>query len=239
MRLSTLLLKSSVALGLLLIGRSIFSRPILTPTEALRKIDIHSYAAIKSAQLALEKSSSSLLREIAQNLLNDLKQENEQLRKISMTDESYSSGIQFEAEKFRFNYDYNEESPFDLAYTSHQLNECNKIVELLQRAVHMQGSNLKDIALRNLSIFLRHQADLATFKENFLSVNEYRIRDLAYQIWEVEGRPEGEEKRHWRLATELMKDISPADLQLAFEQKRSLIDSLSTTPIPVANKNLH
>ncbi len=239
MRLSSLLLKSGIALGLLLIGRNIFSRSILTPTEALRKIDIHSLAAIKSAQLALEKSPSSFLRETAQHLLNDLTHENEMLRRIPIEDNSYSSDILFEVETFRFNYDYNEESPFDLTYASHQLNECKEIVALLQRAVHMQECALKDIALRNLSIFLRYQAELGTFKENFLAVNEYRIREFAYQIWEAEGRPEGEDKRHWRLAMELIKNISSADLQLALEQKRSLIDLLSTTANPVVNKNLH
>lgn len=238
-RLSSLLLKSGIAFGLLLIGRNIFSRSVLPPTEALRKIDIHSLAAIKSAQLALEKSSSSFLRETAQHLLNDLTHENEKLRKIPMEDNSYSSDILFEVENFIFNYDYNEESPFDLAYASHQLNKCKEIVALLQRAVHMQECALKDIALRNLSIFFRYQTELNTFKENFLVVNDYRIQDLAYQIWEAEGRPEGEDKRHWRLAMEFLKDISPADLQLAFEQKRSLLDLFSTAPNAFVIKNLN
>lgn len=26
---------------------------------------------------------------------------------------------------------------------------------------------------------------------------EQRVRELAYQIWESEGRPQGEAKRHW------------------------------------------
>jgi len=239
MRLSNLLLRSSIAIALLFITRNIFSRPILTPTEALRKLDIHSFAAIKSAQLALEKSSSSYLRDTAQHLLNDLIHENEKLRKTSIDDNSYSPDMLFEVETRRFNYDYDEDSPFDLAYASHQLNECTEIVALLQMTVHLQESDLKETALRNLSIFLRYQANLNEFKENFLTVNDYRIQDLAYQIWEAEGRPEGQDKRHWRLATELLKNISPADLQLAFEQRRPLLDLFPTSPNILATKNLH
>lgn len=29
---------------------------------------------------------------------------------------------------------------------------------------------------------------------------EYRIRNRAYELWESEGRPEGEQDRHWRQA---------------------------------------
>ncbi|MDF3012135.1 MAG: hypothetical protein K0Q78_339 [Cellvibrio sp.] len=32
---------------------------------------------------------------------------------------------------------------------------------------------------------------------------ERRIRELAYQIWESEGRPSGEEYRHWEMACKL------------------------------------
>lgn len=31
------------------------------------------------------------------------------------------------------------------------------------------------------------------------------IRELAYQIWESEGWPEGESERHWNLAVQLSK----------------------------------
>ena len=31
---------------------------------------------------------------------------------------------------------------------------------------------------------------------------EQRVRDAAYAIWEAEGRPEGREADHWRLAEE-------------------------------------
>ncbi|QRY77866.1 DUF2934 domain-containing protein [Pseudomonas sp. PDNC002] len=36
-----------------------------------------------------------------------------------------------------------------------------------------------------------------------MKLNERRIRELAYQIWEAEGRPEGQHERHWRMARSL------------------------------------
>jgi len=36
-----------------------------------------------------------------------------------------------------------------------------------------------------------------------MKVNERRVRELAYQIWESEGRPEGQHDRHWRMARSL------------------------------------
>ncbi|MFC3607323.1 DUF2934 domain-containing protein [Stutzerimonas tarimensis] len=36
-----------------------------------------------------------------------------------------------------------------------------------------------------------------------MSVNEQRIRELAYQIWESEGCPHGEDDRHWEMACRL------------------------------------
>lgn len=36
-----------------------------------------------------------------------------------------------------------------------------------------------------------------------MSADEKRIHDLAYQIWETEGKPEGQEHRHWEMARKL------------------------------------
>ncbi len=32
---------------------------------------------------------------------------------------------------------------------------------------------------------------------------EEKVSELAYQIWEVEGKPHGEASRHWQMACEL------------------------------------
>ncbi|MHC8367014.1 DUF2934 domain-containing protein [Pseudomonas sp. ZT5P21] len=36
-----------------------------------------------------------------------------------------------------------------------------------------------------------------------MSTEEKRIRQFAYQIWESEGKPDGEEARHWEMARKL------------------------------------
>ncbi|HSC82883.1 MAG TPA: DUF2934 domain-containing protein [Pseudomonas sp.] len=36
-----------------------------------------------------------------------------------------------------------------------------------------------------------------------MSVDYQRIRELAYQIWEAEGQPSGQEERHWQMACKL------------------------------------
>ncbi len=36
-----------------------------------------------------------------------------------------------------------------------------------------------------------------------MSADEKRIREFAYQIWESEGRPHGQDARHWEMARKL------------------------------------
>jgi len=36
-----------------------------------------------------------------------------------------------------------------------------------------------------------------------MSTDDKRIREFAYQIWESEGKPEGQEARHWDMARKL------------------------------------
>lgn len=43
-----------------------------------------------------------------------------------------------------------------------------------------------------------------------MTVDEQRIRDFAYQIWESEGRPDGQEQRHWAMATKLAEAAEAA-----------------------------
>lgn len=33
-------------------------------------------------------------------------------------------------------------------------------------------------------------------------MNEYNLQELAYRIWEAEGRPPGQAERHWQMAME-------------------------------------
>jgi len=239
MRTISLLVRTSIALGLLHMSHSIFSRQTLTATELMKRINIRCLAAKKTAQLALEKSPSSFLRETVQHLLESLEQANEYLQDNWAEERSDRSSELLEAEKFIFSYEYNEKLSFDLNFVSHQLKECDEMLNLLHQATHFQKTAIKDMALRNMPIFTRYQLQLNIFKADFYKVNEYRIREYAYQIWEQEGRPEGEDKRHWMMATELLRRSMPADLQLAFEQKRSLVESFSTTPASNISNKYH
>ncbi|QJI29184.1 DUF2934 domain-containing protein [Pseudomonas sp. ADAK18] len=36
-----------------------------------------------------------------------------------------------------------------------------------------------------------------------MSTEDKRVREFAYQIWESEGKPEGQEDRHWEMARKL------------------------------------
>ncbi len=36
-----------------------------------------------------------------------------------------------------------------------------------------------------------------------MNTEEQRIREFAYQIWESEGKPEGQAERHWQMACKL------------------------------------
>ena len=45
--------------------------------------------------------------------------------------------------------------------------------------------------------------------------HENRIRALAYQIWESEGRPIGHESRHWEMASILAREQGTEELKKA------------------------
>lgn len=37
-----------------------------------------------------------------------------------------------------------------------------------------------------------------------MNTDDKRIREFAYEIWEAEGKPEGQEARHWEMARKLL-----------------------------------
>jgi len=43
-----------------------------------------------------------------------------------------------------------------------------------------------------------------------MSIDDKRISEFAYQIWESEGKPEGQESRHWEMARKLAEAESLA-----------------------------
>ncbi|WP_252273356.1 DUF2934 domain-containing protein [Pseudomonas subflava] len=54
-----------------------------------------------------------------------------------------------------------------------------------------------------------------------MNTDEQRIREFAYQIWESEGRPAGQEERHWQMACKLAEAEKAGDqLQQPLKPKR-------------------
>jgi len=64
------------------------------------------------------------------------------------------------------------------------------------------------------------------------SLDESSIRDIAQEIWESEGKPEGQAARHWAMATELLKSRLAADASLSERDIQA-----SEDPYAYADKN--
>jgi hypothetical protein len=48
-----------------------------------------------------------------------------------------------------------------------------------------------------------------TLVNNALASRDQRIADLAYRIWEDDGRPEGRAEAHWLRAAVLVDEMAP------------------------------
>jgi hypothetical protein len=72
-----------------------------------------------------------------------------------------------------------------------------------------------------------------------MSADEKRIRDFAYQIWESEGKPHGQEDRHWEMARKLAEAeaLAPdkSTARKASKPKLPKVDG-ATEPKPAAAK---
>ncbi len=68
-----------------------------------------------------------------------------------------------------------------------------------------------------------------------MSTNEKRIREFAYQIWESEGQPHGQEARHWEMAHKLAQAeaLAPTKAETA---KASKAPAKSAAAKPVAKE---
>lgn len=44
-----------------------------------------------------------------------------------------------------------------------------------------------------------------------MSIDEQRIREFAFQIWESEGKPHGQAERHWQMACKLAQAQAAAE----------------------------
>ncbi len=37
-------------------------------------------------------------------------------------------------------------------------------------------------------------------------LRERRLREIAHRIWEDEGRPDGQDQRHWKMAKDILRN---------------------------------
>lgn len=70
-----------------------------------------------------------------------------------------------------------------------------------------------------------------------MNLNEQRIREFAYQIWQSEGKPHGHAKRHWEMACKLAaSDVQPSASLAAPKVKAASKKQTPTDPTPAAAK---
>lgn len=58
-----------------------------------------------------------------------------------------------------------------------------------------------------------------------MNLNENRVREFAYQIWESEGRPHGQHQRHWEMACKLAASQAADGQQLGASNGAGVIDA--------------
>lgn len=71
-----------------------------------------------------------------------------------------------------------------------------------------------------------------------MSLHENRIRDLAYQIWESEGRPHGQAARHWDIASKLAaEDVESGFGNPGFDSPAQAVSETPSSTAAVAPKS--
>ncbi|MGQ7863059.1 DUF2934 domain-containing protein [Pseudomonas sp. CBSPBW29] len=69
-----------------------------------------------------------------------------------------------------------------------------------------------------------------------MSTEDKRIRELAHQIWESEGKPHGEDARHWEMARKLAEAeaLTPSKAPKAAAKPKPKAKPPAPAPKPAA-----
>ncbi|MDQ0667761.1 DUF2934 domain-containing protein [Pseudomonas sp. W2I6] len=69
-----------------------------------------------------------------------------------------------------------------------------------------------------------------------MSTEDKRIRELAHQIWESEGKPHGEDARHWEMARKLAEAeaLTPSKAPKAAAKAKPKAKPATAAPKPAA-----
>jgi hypothetical protein len=71
-----------------------------------------------------------------------------------------------------------------------------------------------------LSVYLTPAAVLQRYGRGAcMNVDEEAVRQLAQLIWETEGQPEGQEARHWEMATKLAESAAMAPVRTSHRHR--------------------
>jgi len=65
-----------------------------------------------------------------------------------------------------------------------------------------------------------------------MNINEQRVREFAYQIWESEGRPFGHSDRHWEMASKLVEAHGDSDIPAPGEPVNPISPGQPAHPAP-------
>jgi len=66
-----------------------------------------------------------------------------------------------------------------------------------------------------------------------MSTNDKRIREFAYQIWESEGKPEGQDARHWEMA----RKLAEAEALAPSKSPKAAVSNTAGTKAPASKAN--
>lgn len=69
-----------------------------------------------------------------------------------------------------------------------------------------------------------------------MSIDEQRIREFAFQIWESEGKPSGHAERHWMMACKLAEAEASGEVKLTPPAKPQRISKPKTLPLTEAEQ---
>lgn len=80
----------------------------------------------------------------------------------------------------------------------------------------------------DLEVYLRAENGLQRYERGAcMNVDEETVRQLARLIWETEGQPEGQDARHWEMATKLAESAAMAPVRNAH---RATVNTLFPAP---------
>jgi len=130
-------------------------------------------AEITSAELALQKTTSSNVKAFAQHMIDDHSDLNKELHAMADRKNLHLVDTKRLADKTRaFLLRHKEGQSFDEAYLEHEIRAHKQTIALFQRATHCKDSEVRDFAAVSLGKLDSH---LKMTQKLLKAVQEYRV----------------------------------------------------------------